>query len=268
MEKELEIRRIGCRDKDLSAAGLAVPLDDGERRKALISLISSSLRAERAAAGAMLDAAEKELQSARLALSELAVKSPGSGIVGARYCEEGERVRAEDKILTLMDTASLYAVFPVREKDALRIEKGMPALVEIDGSGGASEGRVDLVYPQADSQSMSFMVRVLLLNNGDSAEGTEPGPGSLKPGMFARVKVTLGPPRQIIVFPDSSIINKKNNEGTVFVINGKTLSERKVGLGLALGEDREITSGLKSGELAVLRPEADLREGTHVSAVY
>ena len=268
MEKELEIRRIGCRDADLIATGRPVPLDATERRRALVSLLTASLRAELDAARARLEAAGKELSSARIAQDELLVRAPASGVIGARYFEEGERVKAEDKILTLMDTASLYAVFPVREKDALRIEKGMGALVRIDGTGENREGRVDLVYPQADSQSLSFLVRVRL---DDAPAGVKSDSGELKPGMFARVQVTLGPPRRIVAVPELALINKKNNEGMVFVIDGNVLAERKVSIGPALGEsqvyggEREITAGLSAGELVVLRPEADLREGTHVA---
>jgi RND family efflux transporter MFP subunit len=256
MEKELEIRRIGCRGSDLAAAGRPVPPDEAERRRALVSLLTASLNAELGAALARLEASEKELASARLAQEELLVRSPASGVIGARYFEEGERVKAEDKILTLMDTASLYAIFPLREKEALRLEKGMSAMVRIDGTGESREGRVDLIYPQADSQSMSFLVRVLLPGGGG---------GDLKPGMFARVQVRIGPPRQALIIPESSIVNKRNNEGIVFVINGNVLSERKINLGPALGEEREIASGLEAGELLVLRPDADLQEGSYVS---
>jgi membrane fusion protein (multidrug efflux system) len=127
---------------------------------------------------------------------------------------------------------------------------------------------VDLVYPQADSQSLSFLVRVRLL---DADVGVQNDSGELKPGMFARVQVTLGPPRRVTAVPELAIINKKNNEGMVFVIDGNVLAGRKVSIGPALGEsqvhggEREITAGLSAGELVVLRPEADLREGTHVA---
>jgi RND family efflux transporter MFP subunit len=259
MERELEIRRVGCRDQDLAAAGMPIPQEEEERFRALRSLLTTSLRAELKAAEAQLEAAEKELESARVARAELRIQSPGSGIVGARYFEEGERVTREDKLLTLMDTASLYAVFPVPESDALRLEKGMAARVILDGTGETREGELDLVYPQADSQSFSFLVRVLLRNEG--------GLGSLKPGMFARVQVILGPPRPALTIPESSLVNKKDREGTVFVIAGDRLSERAVGLGPSLGKDREILSGLGAGEVVVLKPEGNLREGTHVSVV-
>ena len=259
MERELEIRRIGFRDQDLVKAGIAIPVNESEKQNAFILLMTSSLRAELEASNARLEAAEKELASANIALSELTVRSPASGIVGARYLEEGERVRNQDKIISLIDTASLYAIFPVREKDALRIEKGMSASVLIDGTGETKNGVVDLIYPQADSQSLSFLVRVLLKDIGVSDVN------KLKPGMFARIIVSLGSPNKTLFVSENAIFNQKNNEGSVFVINGSVLTERKVILGNVYGEDREISSGLKQGELVVLRPDSDLREGTNVS---
>jgi len=254
MEREIEIRKIGTRDQDLAKAGYPVPLGEDERVKTIVLLMTASLKAEKEAAFARLEAAQKELSSAKIALAELRVRCPASGVVGARYLEEGERVRPQDKILSLIDTASLYAIFPVREKDALRIEKGMKADVLIDGTGENRSGVVDLVYPQADSQTLSFLVRVLL----DSY--------NLKPGMFARVTVILGPPKKAVFIPESAIINRKNDEGSVFIINGSILAERKITLGDSRGEEREI-KGVNAGNMVVIRPASDLREGMNVSIV-
>jgi len=257
MERELEIRRIGCRNQDLVKAGIAVPLGEIERQAALVLLMTSSLKAELESANARLEAAEKEFKSANIALEELTIRSPAGGIIGARYLEEGERVRLQDKIISLIDTASLYAIFPVREKDALRIEKGMKAFAMIDGTGETRNGVVDLIYPQADSQSLSFLVRVLLQNTKSNTK--------LKPGMFTRVTVNLGPPGNAVFIPESSIFNRKNDGGSIFIVNGKSLTERKVIIGTTMGEECEITSGLNAGEFVVLRPDPDLREGINVS---
>jgi multidrug efflux pump subunit AcrA (membrane-fusion protein) len=61
-------------------------------------------------------------------------------------------------------------------------------------------------------------------------------------------------------------VNKKNNEGTVFVISGDTLHERNISFGPSLGEDREIEAGLLPGDLVVARPDGSLRDGVYVSA--
>lgn len=264
LEKDLEIRRIGFRHQDLAAAGLPLPKNAAEQRRLYVTLATATLRAEFKASQASLEAAAKELESAKLAESELVIKSSMAGTVGALYVEVGERVKQEDKILTLMDTESLYGVFPVREEDALRLEKGMAATVSLDGTGGTYAGAVDLVAPIADSQSFTFSVRVLL-----SPESIAGGMGEIlpKPGMFARVSITLGPPRKVTVIPDSAIVNKKNNRGVVFVIHGNTVYEREINFGISLGEDREVEAGLLPGDLVVARPDGGLRDGIYVSVV-
>jgi RND family efflux transporter MFP subunit len=261
MERDLEIRTVGLRDEDLRRAGLfpaAGFSSDGERRSALVRLSTSTLRAEAEAAEAQLEAAVKELESVRIARSELTIYSPAAGTVGARYLEVGERAKKEDKILTLMDTGALYVIFPLRESDALRLGKGMNARVKVDGAGDYYDGTVDLVSPQADSQSFTFSVRVLLPQDVVAAED------KLKPGMFARVTVLLGPERSAVTVPESALVNRKDDEGTVFVISQGRVSERKVRFGLLSGEGREICSGLKAGEAVALKPDASLKEGSHV----
>ncbi|MDR2662830.1 MAG: efflux RND transporter periplasmic adaptor subunit [Treponema sp.] len=261
MERDLEIRTVGLRDRDLAAAGLLPPegfASEEDRRAALIALAVSTLRSEAEAAEAQLEAAEKELESVRIARSELTVYSPAGGTLGARYFEEGERVKKEDKLITLMDTGSLYVLFSLRENDALRLRKGMAARV---GVGEAVyEGTVDLVSPQADSQSFTFTVRVLLPPSVmDAAEN------KLKPGMFARVTVHLGEERKALAVPESAVVNRQDDEGTAFAVTQGRVSERKVRFGPSTPEgEREILSGLAPGEVVVLKPEAYLKEGSRV----
>jgi RND family efflux transporter MFP subunit len=204
----------------------------------------------------MLEAAEKEMQSARLALSELNIYSSASGTVGARYLETGERVSRTDKILTLIDTKSLYAIITLGEAEALRLQKGMAAEVKVDNSGGTYNGTVDLIYPQADTQTFTFTVRILL---------TETEAGNLKPGMFARVSISAGPGRHCIAVPPSALASRNSDEGIVFVAARGRAFERKVVLGAELpGGEREIRSGLSEGEVLVLKG-ASLREGMKIA---
>ena len=256
MERELEIRRIGLREEDLLAAGFHVPSGPDELEKAVIHLATSALRAEASAARANLEAASRETESSRLMEAELVIKSPGPGVVGARYAEEGERLRRDDRILTIMDTCSLYAIFPVPESEAPKLKKGMKARVS-SGTDEILEGKVDLISPQADNQSFSFLVRILL----DPKEGT-----ALRPGMFARVSIPLEHPRKITVIPEACLAAKKENSGRVFTVRGNVLSERNVVLGSLIGDEREIVSGLVPGEVVALGAGPELKEGVHVSA--
>ena len=256
MEKELEIRCVGLREEDLVAAGIPVPSNREELRRALIRTATSALRAETAAARANLEIASREMESCRLMEKELTITSPGPGIVGARYVEEGERLKRDDRVLTIMDTGALYAIFPVPESEAPRLKKGMPAHVS-SGGDEIHEGIVDLISPQADNQSFTFLVRVLLEPEEDS---------SLRPGMFASVSIPMEDPKRITVIPEAALVAKRENSGRVFIVSGNVLSERNVVLGSLSGDEREIVSGLVPGEVVALGPRTALKEGLYVSA--
>ncbi|MDR2659898.1 MAG: efflux RND transporter periplasmic adaptor subunit [Spirochaetaceae bacterium] len=268
-EKELDIRRIGFRDKDLKAAGIAVPQSKQAKIKAFVKLATARARAEVEGAAARRDAAEKELASAKLTESELTIRCPFSGVIAARYLEEGERVKREDAIFTIIDTESLCAMISVPEADAFRLETGMNAVVELDGLLSSYNGIIDLISPVADNKSFTFSVRVVLSKqdiikeNGNDALSIDEEKFA-KPGMFARVSINLGPPYSILALKDSAIINKTNKTGTVFIVNGEIISERTVTLGELTGDEWEITEGLREGEVAVIRPASDIQDGEYV----
>jgi multidrug efflux pump subunit AcrA (membrane-fusion protein) len=255
---DIEIRRIGLRDRDLRAAGMNVSLDPEEKTRDLIALTTSSLRVELKAAETSREMAYKNLVSARTAEAELKIASPVSGFIAARNFETGDHVKKDDTLFTVLNADSLYATIPVREADAFRIKKGMPVVVKVDGTGATYNAKVDLVSPIADVQSFMFNVRVLI----DAAELSEAG--AAKPGMFAEARITVGKPDRTIVIDDEAIINKNKKEGTVCVVQGQRVTMRRVMFGEIYENKREIMSGLENGELVVLKPASNLKEGTYV----
>lgn len=280
-EKELEIRGIGFRKQDLTSAGIDVPEDKTELNRAFILLSTAQKRAEVRGAIARLEAAKKELESARIARSQLNVFAPAQGIIAARYFEEGEHTKSGDKLFTLIDSQSLYASISVQESDAFLLEKGMSARVTIDGTESEYTGVVDLISHIADSQSFSFTVRILLpkeaLMNSIMREGSffaellASGKELARPGMFARAAIRLGDDKEIITIKENSLINKKNNEAHCFVvindIKNDKLEMRPLKLGETVDGDYIIESGLTSGERVVLHPDARLQEGENVCAL-
>ena len=256
MEKDLEIRRIGLREIDLRTAGITPPEDEHELRRALIHIATAGLRAEARAAQANLESARQELESARFIEASMIIRSPISGTVGARYIEAGERLTREDNLITIIDTGSFYAIFSIPEAEALKLEKGMSAEIVLDGTGGTYNGTVDLVYPQADSQSFTFLVRVIMDADDE---------GIVKPGMFARITIFPDQSRAVYLIPESALFEKRNNQGKVFTIQNNIIAERAVELGQLLGGEREIISGLNTGEAVVLQPDNALKDGTYVS---
>jgi multidrug efflux pump subunit AcrA (membrane-fusion protein) len=63
--------------------------------------------------------------------------------------------------------------------------------------------------------------------------------------------------------PAAAIV-KRDGTDTAFVFEGDKVVQRKVARGIAHGDDVEITEGLASGDVVVLNPPNDLRDGARV----
>ncbi len=262
-EQDLAIRWVGLRVQDVETAGIPVPPTQEALLKARIALATTTLRAELRAAEARLDGAQKELESALVAQKELTILSPMAGQIAARYLEIGERVKRDDKLLTLMDTQSLYATIPVRERDAQRILPGMEARLDVDGAAGSCTARVDLVAPTADNQSFTFLVRLLVDSQGVQKL-------RLKPGMFARGLIKLGTERKILLIDETALAEKQGDRGRVFLIQRNQAVERTVRLGDQYGSSREILEGLQAGQVLVQKPDigpGGLKDASYVEIV-
>ncbi|MDA3852539.1 MAG: efflux RND transporter periplasmic adaptor subunit [Spirochaetaceae bacterium] len=253
--KNREILLIGLRREDLIAHGFIVPQTEEEFREALIDLNTRSVQAKVEVAHSMVFTAEQELSSIGQLLDELNIRSPISGIVGATYLEEGERVKEGDKIITIFNTDKVYVVFPVQESDVNKIKEGQKAFVKIDALGeNTIEGHIEHISPMIDPQSGNLTVKVLLNNPL----------GEFRPGMFARVDIVYDTPQQLLQIPESAILRKQESQGEVFIVrNQHTVLQQ-----IELGEQREnnitVISGLEPGDIIIDAPSPVLREGDKV----
>lgn len=255
MEKDIEIKRIGLRNRDIEDRGQRVPPDPGARQKLLIELNTLTLKAEVEVARAQLESARKELASADELLKELRLRSPLKGIVGTIYVEIGERVEAGTKVFTLFESGDMYVVFPVQEEQVVEIRRGMKAEVAIDTFPDRSfSAAVSIVSPVVDPQSGNVMVRAIL----------QTGTDELRPGMFARVTLYTGKAVQRILLPTSALVQSEGDSGTVLVVQGGRVFRRKLRLGVEREGKIEVLEGLKPGEEVVSTPSPLLQEGALV----
>lgn len=250
LKKDIEIRSIGLRDEDLQAAGLLVPTEQSERQRVLNELSTATEKAEAAAASARVDAALKELESTRLSLDELSIVASMGGVLGARFVEVGERVKRDDTLFTIIDSSSLYAISSIDESQAIHLASGMKASVLVDAAGIRLDGILDYISPMADAQSASFSIRVSFVDPSRVA----------RPGMFARVVITLSPSAEAITIPRTSIVDTLGDKARVFLLAGGMVIERSVPYEMR-GEDIIVISGLEPGDVIIDSPYPGLKEG-------
>lgn len=254
LETDIEARLVGLRDEDLNAAGIIASDDPEEYKRQLVEFSVRGLLAEYSHLLAGKAKAEIELDSARLALGELEIRCPCKAVIAARHIEEGERIRRDGMLFSLMDTSGHYAMATVPEASALKLEKGMAATVTLDASSEIFPAILDLISPSADSRSLSFMIRLRLLENSSS----------IKPGMFARMRIHTGKEKTALVIPESAIFDDDGENARVFLLTRSLVHISNVELGEIRAEGRIILEGLSSNDVVVDRPDPDLKEGEYV----
>ena len=257
LRKEQEISCLGFRKEDLIFNGIVPSEDDETFHKQIVELNTRTAKAQVASAKAQLDSAEQQLKSVELLLEQLTIKSPVSGIVGQKYYENGEYVKENEKILTLIDTSSVDAVIYIQEKDIVNFSIGTQVNIEIPSLNKNVKSTISEISPIADSQSGNFSVKASI-GNSDNL---------IKPGMFVKCRFQKNEPEQFPCIPNTAIIQGTDNSAKVIcviknsaVIKNITIKEQKNGYVW-------ISDGIEKNEIIVNNPSPFIREGQLVEIV-
>jgi RND family efflux transporter MFP subunit len=261
-ERDLDIRRIGFRDRDITAAGLKVPTAAQQRLEVLAEINTGMLAAELRVAEAELGAAQAELRRIVMMLQDTVVRAPIAGIVGMRFIEAGEKADRSSLLFTLFRTDTMYAQAEVTEEDLSRLRVAQEAELLFEGEAQRrATGRVELISPYINPQSRTARVRVRL----DNPDGT------LVPGMFTRIRVFTAEAAQRPVIPSLAVLDGPEasapDGAAVFVVRNGRLFRREVRAGRREGDFTVILQGLEPGETVVLDASAGLQEGTEVEVL-
>ena len=258
-QKDVEIARIGFRDRDLLEAGLGVPTSEARRAELTVELNVQRLAAEVQVAEAELTAALAELSRVEVLREESLVRTPIAGVVGRRYLDLGEKASPETLLYTVFDTDSVYAEVHISEEEITAVRSGQAAELSVEqGNKELSlSGEVYLITPFVDPQSRATRVRILLDNRT----------GSLVPGVFLRGSIEVGPPQRALTLslPAVALDGPEGNE--VLLVRENTVFRRSVETGEISGGRIVIVEGLEEGDLVVADASRSLPEGTTVEVV-
>jgi len=208
-----------------------------------------------ALAAAEVDRAKATLALAKERLSKVSIASPIDGAVKEKRVSAGDFVRNGTPLFTIIRIDPLKLRFTVSEKEIGQVRPGQDVTFQIDALPGRDfSGRVSAIYPHLDEKTRTLQVEATVPNRDRV----------LKPGLFARVTLFTGPPRDIVVVPVTAILYD-NSHTKLFVVNGDKAHERPVKLGGKYGDLMEITEGLKAAEQVVVVGQNNLSEGVKVN---
>jgi multidrug efflux system membrane fusion protein len=237
-------------------------------------------RGKQAAAAGSVAAAKAQVDSAKLNLDFCTISSPIDGQIGRTYYQIGNLVNPDTMTLTTIASIDpMYTYFSVDEPTLLRILKLMregeiktirkgEMPVEMGLADDVERkfplrGTVDFVNNQVDKQTATITVRGTFPNPYDLKAGKPP---LLRPGMFTRVRVPLGPPRPRLLVNERAVGTDQGFKFVYVVDDQNRVQYRRVKLG-PLEDDglQVIQDGLKPGDWVVVnglqrcRPRAEVR---------
>jgi cobalt-zinc-cadmium efflux system membrane fusion protein len=177
-------------------------------------------------------------------LSTWPVRAPFTGTVEEVLLAPKERVQMAEGLLQLADASHLWVQADIRERDwsALAIARGQTISVQTPALPGKTLSATVAFVGRtvgADTRAVPLTADI------DNPEGV------LRPGMFVRVLIPDGAPRDCLTVPQSSITM---NDGRTFVFietGTREYRPRDVTTGLSVDPWIEITSGLKAGDRVV-----------------
>ncbi|HEV8317599.1 MAG TPA: efflux RND transporter periplasmic adaptor subunit [Vicinamibacterales bacterium] len=199
--------------------------------------------------------AQSRLEELRITLANTLIVSPVNGFVARRVVDPGAFVSPNQPIADVVDISRVRMVANVVEKDLRRVEVGESARVEVDAFPGETfKGRIGRVAPVLDPQTRTAQIEVEIPNVAFR----------LKPGMYARVTLTVEHHANALVVPNNALVDFEGKRGVFLTRNKQTATFQPVETGIEEPTRVEILSGLQDDDDIITTGASGLRDGDRI----
>ena len=205
------------------------------------------------------DAAEMAWKVSRRSYNNLLentwLRSPISGVITARNYDQGDLYSGQP-IFVVQQITPVKILVGISESDYTKVKKGDQVEITADAIPGRTfTGKVNKIYPTIDPASHTFTTEILVGNTDRT----------LRPGMFARVKVEFGVNNSIIV-PDEAVVKMQGSgQRSVYVVSpDNTVNSVVVKIGRHFDRYYEILEGLNEGDIVATKGSSSLKDGAKV----
>jgi len=194
---------------------------------------------------AQIKAAQADIQNLEIQISKTVLRSPIKGVVTKQATKIGQIITANSAVVSIISEAKFQVEANVAEADIAKLKINDPAKITLDayGSGVIFEAKVLKIDP---AETIIEGIPTYKTTFEFSQESDK-----IKSGMTANIDILTAQKENVLVVPYRAVISK-NGDKIVRVLNGKTISERKVQIGLRGSDGNvEIIEGLKEGEKVI-----------------
>ena len=226
--------------------------EDLANQKFISANALESSRASLEAARAQLKSAQAQLATSALGIREAALVAPISGVIGRRNVVPGEKVSAEQELMTVVDLKELELGGVVGTHQVSMLRPGQKLAVRVEGATEPVEGRIDRIAPMAEAGTRGIRV-VVLLPNADER---------FRAGQYASALVSLDDPAPRLTVPVTSV-GQASGQDFVWTVENGALVRRLVITGRrdASNGRVEVSKGLTADAQVIAARFDTLKEG-------
>ncbi len=187
------------------------------------------------------------------------VLAPFDGLITARNVERGDLVAtgsaASKPMFSIAQSGTLRIRIDVPQSEAVNIQNGQKASITIkERLGREYSGTIVRNADALDSAARTMLTEVQIENRD----------GSLLPGMYAEVALTLAGQHRSLIIPTSSLVIDHSGMHVITITGNKTLHFAPVIIGKDMGNQVEVLSGIQGSDALVASPNDLLRDGQNV----
>jgi HlyD family secretion protein len=189
---------------------------------------------------AQVAASKAHYESAEAQASYAAVRSPINGVVSDRPLNVGEMANSGSAVLSIVDLSRVVGRASVPVHEAALLTVGKPAIIR--AGSRQVPGKVTVISPAVDPNTTTVQVWVEARNPGEH----------LKLGSTVQISMDAGEIPDAIVIPVNALLPSDEGGEKVMVAGSDNQAhDRAVKVGVHSGDEIQILSGLKPGELVI-----------------
>ncbi len=241
-QTQVTLAKQDCDRADALFAQGAIPKSEYERQK---SQCTAQLY--------QANAAQANADLAGKLAGDTVIRAPIDGFIGERYVNVGEYVQPVSKV------ASVYAINPARvtisvpEAATALIKTGQTLDIEVSAyPDRVFPATVRFVSPALRQNTRDLIIEAVAKNDD----------GSLKPGMFATVKLAVGEEEEPTVPVDA--IKAEGTIKRLFLARNGQAFEIVVQTGVVRDGRIAVLEPLNAGERVIVKPPPGLRDGSSI----
>lgn len=219
------------------------------------------MRARYEMAQAGLQAAQQMKNEVNAQYRYTNITAPISGVVTAKYANEGDMASPGMPLLSIESSNILQAQVLVSEQDIVMIQQGQGVNVTLKSTNEQVSGTVAEVSRSAANTGGQYMVKINIAQSK-----------TLLPGMFVSVQFPFKKSGSVnqdfqesLSVPKSALVEQGQLTGIYTISPQKTAVLRWVKTGRIMGDQVEVLSGLSNNDSYILSADGKLYNGAKVS---